>query len=172
MSQPGRRFLMVQDINSHGVAMASVPVDQISRLVSIFIAPLQGILILVAYLLIVVSALSILIGLYLTIHQRRRDIAITRAIGATRGDIFRMITAEAAAIAGLGVIAGLICGHLLVAALGPAISSHFGLYPNAWQVNPLELPIGISVWVLGILAGLLPAAVAYRLPVAEALTAE
>jgi predicted lysophospholipase L1 biosynthesis ABC-type transport system permease subunit len=58
----------------------------------------------------------------LTIHQGRRDIAITRALGATRADVFRQITVEAAA--------------------------------------------------LGTLAGLLPAAIAYRLPVADTLAKE
>ena len=172
LKQAGRRFGMVQEINSRESAMAAVPVDQISRLVAVFIAPLQGVLLLVAYLVIVVASLTILIGLYLTIHQRRRDIAVLRAIGATRLDVFRMITVEAATIAGLGVVCGWLCGHGLVAALSPLLATRFGVAPSAWQVNPLELAIGASVWVLGILAGILPAAVAYRLPVADALSAE
>jgi putative ABC transport system permease protein len=172
LSQPGRRFMMVRHINEHGAAMAAVPVDQISRLVGVFIAPLQGMLLLVAYLVVVVAALSILIGLYLTIHQRRRDIAILRAVGATRLDVFRMITVEAATIAGFGVVFGWLCGHGLVAALSPLLATRFGIVADPWQLQPLELGLGISVWLLGILAGLLPAAMAYRLPVAEALTAE
>lgn len=172
LSQPGRRFLMVQDINKHEAAMAAVPVDQISRLIGVFITPLQGILLLVAYLVVVVAALSILIGLYLTIHQRRRDIAVLRAVGATRMDIFRMITVEAATITGLGVLCGWLCGHGLVAALAPMLATRFGVVANPWQLQPLELGVGLSVWALGVLAGLLPAIMAYRLPVADALTAE
>jgi putative ABC transport system permease protein len=172
LSQPSRRFLLVQDINLHENAMAVVPVDEISKLVSVFIAPLQGLLLAVAYLVIIVAALTILIGLYLTIHQRRRDIAITRALGATRADVFRQITVEAAALAGLGVICGWVLGHGLIALSASHVMSKFGIYPNAWQVHPVEVGIAASVWALGILAGLLPAAIAYRLPVADTLAKE
>jgi len=108
----------------------------------------------------------------LTIHQGRRDIAITRALGATRADVFRQITVEAAALAGLGVICGWVLGHGLIALSASHVMSKFGIYPNAWQVHPVEVGIAASVWALGILAGLLPAAIAYRLPVADTLAKE
>jgi putative ABC transport system permease protein len=110
--------------------------------------------------------------LYLTIHQRRRDLAISRALGATRADIFLLITVEAAALAGLGVICGFFLGHGMVAAAAPFALDKLGIYPNAWLVQPLELKVAISVWAIGIMAGLLPAAIAYRLPVVDTLTKE
>ena len=172
LKQPGRRFLMVQDINLHEQASAVVPVDQINKIVTVFIAPLQGLLLVVAYLVILVAGLTILISLYLTIHQRRRDIAITRALGATRGDVFRLITFEAAALAGFGVVLGWVWGHALVGLLAGPIMSRFGIFPAAWHTQPVELAIAASVWGLGIIAGLLPAVIAYRLPVVDTLVKE
>ncbi|MHB9131422.1 MAG: ABC transporter permease [Armatimonadota bacterium] len=172
LSLPGRRFQFVEHVNRTLPAMAAIPVDEIDKITRIFIAPMQGILLLIAYLVVLVAALSILISLYLTIHQRRRDVAIIRSLGATRGDVFRLITLEAAALAGLGVILGWLIGHLVVAGLTSYSVAKFGIAPHAWQIAPVEIVIAATVWGLGILAGLLPAAVAYRLPVADTLGAE
>jgi putative ABC transport system permease protein len=172
LHQPAGRFRLNQDLNAHSTAAAVSPVEEIDKLARTFIAPLQGVLLLVAYLVVFVSALSILISLYLTIHQRRRDMAIMRSLGATRADIFRLVTCEAAIISGLGVIIGWAIGHGAIGACSPLVLTHYGISLNALQWQPVECVIAVSVWGMGIVAGLLPAMVAYRLPVAETLVRE
>lgn len=172
LDQPGARFGLTQEINRHENALSVVPVDEISKLDATFIAPLRGVLLLVAYLVVLVSSLSILISLYLTIHQRRRDLAILRSLGATRADVFRLITVEAAVLAGLGVLVGWAFGHGLTAALAPAVFARYGISLHPGQLLPGELAVGLSVWLLGVLAGLLPAIIAYRMRVADALLEE
>lgn len=172
LKQPGRARQIQQDINLHWAAMAVEPSVETNNLLNIFIEPLRKVLLAVAYLVVLVSALSILISLYLTIHQRRRDLAILRSLGATQLDIFRLITLEAAALAALGVVAGWLIGHAVLAVVSPAILYHVGIGLNAWKIEPIEFVIMASVWLLGIVAGLLPAAIAYRLPVAETLQRE
>lgn len=172
LKQPTRRFSFVDDINKTAPAMAAVPVDEIRLLDHTLIAPLQRMLLLVSYMVVFVSALSILISLYLTIYQRRRDIAVLRSLGATQGDIFRLITLEATMLAGIGVIIGSLAGHGLIASFAATISEQYGILLQAWQFQTMEIAIAINVWVLGILAGLLPAIMAYRLPVADTLTQE
>ncbi len=172
LRQPAARFGLVQEINRRERAMATVPVDEVSKLDATFIAPLRGVLLLVAYLVVMVSCLSILISLYLTIHQRRRDLVILRSLGATRGDVFRLITIEAALVSGLGVVVGWLFGHGLTAALAPAVFQRYGIFLQPGQLLPGELAVGVSVWLLGIIAGLLPALTAYRLRVADFLVEE
>ncbi|NLO73764.1 MAG: ABC transporter permease [candidate division WS1 bacterium] len=172
LRQPAARFGLVDSLNRQEKALAVSPVEEISKLDTTFIAPLRGVLLIVAYLVVLVSVMSILISLYLTIHQRRRDLAILRSLGATRGDIFRLITLEAALISGLGVVLGWLFGHGLTAALAPVILERYGLSVQALQLLPGELTVGFSVWVLGILAGLWPAHNACRLRVAESLQEE
>lgn len=172
LTQRVRRLQYVEDVNLHLPAMATIPAEQIYNVTTTFIEPFQHVLLIIAYLVVLVSAFSILISLYLTIHQRRRDVAIMRSLGATRGDIFRLITLEAALLAGVGVVAGWLLGHLVVAAAAPMLLASYGIAPNAWAISPVEIVVAASVWVLGMFAGLLPAAMAYRLPVAETLIAE
>lgn len=97
---------------------------------------------------------------------------MARALGATRVDVFRLIAVEAAALTGLGVVGGLLLGHMLVAAAAPLAMAKLGLATNPWLLTPWELPVAAMVWVIGLLAGLLPAAIAYRLPAVETLTTE
>lgn len=167
LSKPGRRYQLVEEVNAGLPAMAAVPVDEINKVTVTFLNPLQNIMLAIAYLVAIVSALGILATLYLTIHQRRRDIAILRSLGATQRDIFRLITIEAAILAGIGVLLGGLLGHGTLAACTAYCVREFGVAPAAWQVTPLEGIIAVSIWVLGILAGLLPAALAYRVPVVE-----
>jgi putative ABC transport system permease protein len=172
LKQPSARFGLERMINLTDREIAASPADEIQKLDATFIAPLRGLLLLVAYLVVLVSVLSILISLYLTIHQRRRDLAILRSLGATRGDIFRLITVEAALLSGLGVIVGWLFGHGLTAALAPMVFTHYGIALHPMQLIHGELTVGITVWLLGIAAGLLPAFNAYRLRVAESLMEE
>jgi len=167
LSKPGRRYQFVEEVNAELPAMAAVPVDEINKVTVTFLNPLRNIMLTVAYLVAIVSALGILATLYLTIHQRRRDIAILRSLGATRGDIFRLITIEAALLAGAGVLLGSLLGHGALAACATYCLREFGVAPAAWHFTPLEGVIAASIWCLGILAGLLPAVLAYRVPVVE-----
>lgn len=172
LHHPAVRLRMIPEINAYDPAMAASPADEIQKISSAFIAPMQKILLLVAYLVVLVSTLSILISLYLTIHQRKRDVAIMRSLGATQTDVFLLITLEAAALAGIGVLAGWLLGHGLLALSASTIAAQFGIIIAAWQVQPVEILIACSVWILGILAGLLPAAMAYRISVADTLVRE
>src|ERR1044071_484575 len=66
------------------------------------------VLALVSYLVALVAAGSILTSIYNSMNERRREIAILRALGARRTTVFSAIILEAASIAGLGMIAGYI----------------------------------------------------------------
>jgi len=170
--QTGRRLTYIQDIRLHENAMAANPVDEIETLGNTLMAPLQGVLLIVAYVVVFVSALFILVTLYMTIYQRRRDLSILRSLGATRFNIFSLITLEAALLSGLGVIAGWLLGHGALGAMSPFCLARYGIPLAAWFMQPIEFQIAVSVWVMGILAGLLPAIMAYRLPVADSLQNE
>ena len=61
----------------------------------------------------VAAAVALLNTLLLSVIERRRELAVLRALGASRRFVFRMVLAEAAAIAVIGSLAGLILGALL-----------------------------------------------------------
>jgi len=100
-----------------------------------------------------------------------REIAILRALGATRGRILTLICVEAGLIGLLGAIGGLLLGHAL-GAIGSVFVQRLVGEGFNWTVVSQEEWIYLWVVVLlAIFAGLVPAMKAYRTPVATNLVA-
>jgi len=116
-------------------------------------------------LALLVSALLIYGAVSFTVIQRRRNIAILRAIGATRREILTIVFTEAAALgvagAGLGVLLGLIVGRGLVHLVAQTVNDLYYVV----AVQQIALPPGTIVEALG--AGLGAALVASLLPALE-----
>jgi putative ABC transport system permease protein len=136
-----------------------------------FLAPSSKLLQAVAYLVTVVAGVGILVSIYNSISARMREIAILRALGATRAKILTLICLEAGLIGLIGAILGLIVGHLLGAAGSVFIERLVGEGFNWMAVRRDELLYLLGVVALAILAGLVPALKAYRTPVATNLVA-
>jgi putative ABC transport system permease protein len=128
------------------------------------------ILTMVAYLVVVVAAGSILASIYNTMNERRREFAILRALGARRGTVFSTIVLEATTITFLGALVGyLVYGAIFTAAFY-IVRAQTGVVLDALQLDPSLWLTPIAMVVLGALAGLVPAFKAYRTDVASNLT--
>jgi putative ABC transport system permease protein len=120
-----------------------------------------------------VAALGVVTALLISVLQRRRELGLLRAVGATRAQVLRSVLAEAALMGLFGTLFGL--------ALGIPIEwymVHIVLWEEAGFLFPLVVPwlsvlgvAGLSL-ALATLAGLGPAAHAVRLNIAEAVTVE
>ena len=76
------------------------------------------VLALVSYLVAMVATASILAGIYNSMNERRREIAILRALGARRFTIFSAILLEAASISALGMAAGFVSMRIVTVVAG------------------------------------------------------
>jgi putative ABC transport system permease protein len=117
-------------------------------------------------LALLVSALLIYGAVSFTVIQRRRTIAVLRAIGATRREILTIVLTEAAALgaagAGLGVLLGLAVGHGLVRLVSQTVNDLYYVV----AVQQVALPAGTVIAALA--TGLGTALVASLLPALEA----
>ena len=130
---------------------------------------LDRVLELIASLVALVATASILASIYNSMNERRREIAILRALGAHRGTIFSAVVVEAASIAALGMIAAFAVYGVIMGVVAGIVRAKTGvvLEPFAFHAVMLWAPaalIGISA-----LAGIVPALKAYRTDVAENL---
>lgn len=124
---------------------------------------------LVSYLVALVATASILASIYNSMNERRREIAILRALGARRRTIVGAILLEAAAISALGmVIAFAFYGAIMLAAAS-LIRAQTGVVLDPFKFNPVMLWAPAALITLGALAGIVPAIKAYRTEVAEHL---
>ncbi|MBN1976105.1 MAG: ABC transporter permease [Anaerolineae bacterium] len=122
-----------------------------------------------------VAAIGIANTMIMAVYERTREIGILKAVGASPGNIRLLFVAEASLIGLLGGIVGVIGGWLLGLGLNEAFLIYFDymdipmrgtfFFVTGWLV---ALALGFAT-VVGLLAGLYPAARAARLDPLEAL---
>lgn len=124
---------------------------------------------LVAYLVVVVAAGTILASLYNTMNERRREFAILRSLGARKSTVFSAIVLEATTIAALGAVLGYaVYGAILWTAL-VIVRAQTGVVLEVFRLDPVLWATPLAMIVVGALAGLVPAFKAYRTDVASNL---
>jgi putative ABC transport system permease protein len=116
----------------------------------------------------IIVLLYVFVSMYSATLERRREIATMRALGARRATVLGTVLVESAALATIGGVGGIVGGHA-VAYLGGSLLGRNGLVTNPFLLNVLEPAVLSGVILLGTLAGLLPAVLAYRTEVAENL---
>jgi putative ABC transport system permease protein len=112
--------------------------------------------------------LYVFVSMYSATMERRREIATMRALGARRATVLAIVLTESVVLAVLGGLGGIVGGHA-VAYLAGSLLGPSGLVTNPFRLDVFEPAVLVSVIILGILAGLLPAILAYRTEVAEHL---
>ena len=127
------------------------------------------VLALIAWLVALVASASILVSLYNSMNERRREIAILRALGARRADIFGAVILESSAIATIGALAGFAVYFVIVSAAAAIIRAQVGVVINPWAGDAVLLWAPAGIIALGAFAGIVPAVKAYRTDVAENL---
>jgi putative ABC transport system permease protein len=158
-----------RQINKTPHAQAVSPIGEISGLLKYFIDPLQAALLILTLCVCVVSAIGILVSIYNSMHQRTRDIAVMRALGASRDTVLLVILIESCLIAVAGGIIGWFVGHGVGFLMSPWIEARTGVRISLWSLHPNELWIIPGLIVIGSLAGLIPSLVAYRTDVSKSL---
>jgi putative ABC transport system permease protein len=118
------------------------------------------------------SLIAILNTLAIGVIERTREIGMLRAIGATRGQVWKTIVAEALLLAALGtafgVLAGLYLSYVFVQGVGAS-----GLFKMAYSLPLAGVLAATAVGlVFGVLAALLPARQASSMEIIKALRYE
>jgi putative ABC transport system permease protein len=112
---------------------------------------------------LLVGAVGVANIMVISVLERRSEIGLRRALGATRGNIRTQFLCEAVLLSALGGAAGILLGTVCTAIY--ASTKHYGL-----DIPPLAWGGGIGASILiGAIAGLWPAIRAARLSPTEAL---
>lgn len=117
---------------------------------------------------LLIALIGITNTLALSIHERTRELGMLRAVGMARGQLRSMIRSEAMIIASLGSVLGVVAavglGWLPVASMRAV-----GVTELVFPVAQLAVIAAVATFA-GLLAGVLPARRAARLPVLDAVT--
>ncbi len=124
----------------------------------------------VSVMVVITALIGMMAMIFSSLNERRREMAILRAVGARPATVFTLLLTEALAMTLSGIVLGIAILYTILWVGRPIIDSRFGLY------LPIDV-IGTDEWVLlaGIaaasaLVSLLPAFRAYRLSLADGMT--
>lgn len=124
----------------------------------------------ICYLVVVIGTASILTSLYNSMNERRREIAILRALGAGRLTVSGAVVLEAAAIAAIGMLLAFLIYALIASLAIGIIRAQTGVVIDPFRFNWIMVSAPLGVMAIAAVLGLLPAAKAYRTDVAYGLS--
>jgi putative ABC transport system permease protein len=121
--------------------------------------------------LVAVVSLGGLVAVILAgLNERRRELAILRAVGAGPRQVLALLAAEGMLVTACGVALGALACWGAVAALGPWVQSALGLTLRLQAPGSAEWTLMALVLAGGLVASLLPGWRAYRLSLADGLS--
>jgi putative ABC transport system permease protein len=151
------------------VAQAIAPGAVVTRLLEGIVGPVRVVLLVLTVLIIVVAGISILVSIYNSMSERAHDIAVMRALGASRNAVMGIILAESILLSLLGGVAGVLLGHAVLGVVGPLVEMRTGISLRFWDFNWKESLLIPGLVVFASLVGFLPALTAYRTDVGRIL---
>ena len=123
----------------------------------------------VSAMVVVTALIGMMATIFSALNERRREMAIFRAMGARPAMIVGLLVLEAMLTAAVGALLGVGLLYLGLVIAQPLVDSAFGLW------LPVEAPSLREVWVLlgviaaGVIVSLVPALRAYRLSLADGM---
>ena len=123
----------------------------------------------VSAMVVITALIGMMAMIFSSLNERRREMAIFRAMGARPRVILGMLILEAAVIATIGAILGLALMYLGVYIAQPIIDAEFGLWLPSKAPTLNEFLVLAAVIIASIIASVLPALRAYRLSLADGM---
>ncbi|HEX7003318.1 MAG TPA: ABC transporter permease [Trueperaceae bacterium] len=125
-----------------------------------------------------ISAIALLVGaiavvntLLMSVFERTREFAVLRAVGARPRFLLALVLCESILLAVAGAAAGLVLGRLGIGGVNLVSNDLVGLEVALLTFRLALFAVAVAL-VVGLLAGLLPAARAARVPIAAAMARE
>ena len=123
----------------------------------------------VSAMVVVTALIGMMATIFSSLNERRREMAIFRAMGARPRVILGLLILEAAVMAALGAMLGLAFLYIGLIIAQPLIDSAFGIWLPVEAPSLRELWVLIGVVVASVIVSLAPALRAYRLSLADGM---
>lgn len=170
VESPLRTFALQRAINEYRqepllAILPGVALQELWAIVGVAETALFG----VSAMVVVTALIGMMATLFSSLNERRREMAILRAVGARPVTILGLLVLEAILITAAGALLGLGIVYFGLLVAQPFVDSAFGLW------LPIEVPSLRELWVLagviaaGAIVSIVPAMRAYRLSVADGM---
>lgn len=120
---------------------------------------------------LVVSAMMILVVLYMSVSERTKEIGVLKSIGARRKDIKRIFTSESFLVGVLSGLIGILFNLVITLIVWLVLKFTLGFAPISYRWWYFFIAMGVSI-IISMLSGLYPASKAAKLDPVESLRRE
>ncbi|MGF1838729.1 ABC transporter permease [Vibrio atlanticus] len=127
-------------------------------------------LLIVSGFVVIAGLLGMLSSLLTSLQERRREMAILRAMGARPRHVLGLLISEASALTFLGITLGVAVLFALIAVVAPIVQQSYGINISISAITPHEWKLLMLVQVAGIIIGFIPAFRAYRQSLSDGMT--
>jgi len=145
--------------------LPGVALDELWNVVGVGEKLLLGLSALVALVSLAGLVATVLAGL----NERRRELAVLRAVGAGPRHVLVLLAAEGLLVTLAGAALGVLASVALIAGAGPWVQSHYGVALNLSAPSASQGLLLAGVLAAGVLASLIPGLRAYRMSLADGL---
>lgn len=126
-------------------------------------------LVAVSGMVVVTALLGMMAMIFSSLNERRREMAIWRAMGASPATILGLMVLEAALMAAIGAALGFALLYAGLWIAQPMVDAAFGLWLPIDAPSGREFAVLAAVVVAAAVASLVPALRAYRLSLADGM---
>ncbi|MGZ3744953.1 MAG: ABC transporter permease [Pseudobdellovibrionaceae bacterium] len=124
----------------------------------------------ISWMVVGVGFMAMLIALTTSLNERRREMAILRALGAGTNKILALLVFESTLLTFMGIFCGAMIAVGATALLRPWLETEFGLYLEGSVFGKMEFIYLIATFAGGILIGFIPAYRAQRMALKDGLS--
>jgi len=166
-----RTLSLQRDLNTYEAEplQAVIPGVALSQLWNV-VSVVERALAIVSAFVIAVGLIGILTSILTTLNERRREMAILRAMGARGHHVFTLLVSEAALLAFVGGVLGLTLLYGILGLARPFLEARFNISALRMWPGAFDLTVVMAVTIIAALLGAIPAFVALRRSLADGLT--
>ena len=124
----------------------------------------------VSVFVVVAGLLGMLSSLLTSLQERRREMAILRAMGARPRHVFSLLILEASVLTFIGLIIGTLGLYVLLGFAAPIVQQQYGINLQIIALSSYELTLLGAVQIAGTLVGFIPALRAYKQSLSDGMT--
>ncbi|MFN9104852.1 MAG: ABC transporter permease [Betaproteobacteria bacterium] len=161
-----QRFVAEYEGEALLAVLPAVALDELWQV----IGPAEQGLLAISGLVAVVSLASLVAVVLAGLNERRRELAVLRAVGAGPRHVLLLLAAEGAMVTLAGVLLGAALAAAAVLGAGPLLQAEFGITLSQSAPTAAQWALAGAVLAAGMLASLVPGWRAYRLSLADGLS--
>jgi len=120
-------------------------------------------------MVVVTALIGMMATIFSSLNERRREMAIFRAMGARPSTILGMLIFEAMVMAAVGALLGLGLLYVGLIIAQPILDSAFGLWLPIGAPTLREVYVMVGVVAAGVIVSFVPALRAYKMSVSDGM---